>query len=224
MTAGDATFITVHVGNGDGTFQSLQAVSLPPPPDPPRTYFNRHYAIAVTAADFDADGNVDVVAACQYEFPDPDWDPDGPNTPNIFTGNYLSVLLGSGGGTFAISTLRTTEYVSDVAAEDLNADGMLDLVLAASGLLPRSAGRGRRHLFRRPVLPGRWCDNGTSDAALALADFNGDGNTDVAVPGIFVVAGNGNGGFGPPQFYPAGSSSHTHSVATADSTSTGGLT
>ena len=83
-------------------------------------------------ADVDADGKADLVAGCQYLYPDPEWDPDSPYPPQVFSGNYLAVLRGDGNGTFATAFVRADTAASDIEAQDLNGDDKLDLVLGSS--------------------------------------------------------------------------------------------
>jgi Calx-beta domain/FG-GAP-like repeat len=139
-------------------------------------------------------------------------------------GSYLSVLLGTGDGSFAASFALDGffYYGEKVVAEDFNADGNLDLAVGG-GLATPELGGGVA------ILLG--AGNGTFSApqyydylggsALAVADFNGDGKPDLAtqgysqgISGVEVLAGNGDGSFGPPRSYPVGYL--VTSLATAD--------
>jgi hypothetical protein len=209
-------YLQVFAGNGDGTFQSRQFVSIPSPPSGAPSAIYGYYPIAVTIADVDADGKADLVAGCQYEYPDPAWDPDSPYPPQTFYGHYLAVLRGNGNGTFATAFIRADTAASDVEAQDLNGDGKLDLVLTWWGTLNVLLGVGNGTFSAGPSY--YWGNAvGDGDAALALADFNGDGKIDLATTrqNVNVAFGDGNGGFAPPVSYPTGPS-WGRSLATAD--------
>ena len=120
--------------------------------------------LKLTAADFNADGLVDL-AATSYE------------------GDIVTVLLGQGNGTF-VPALGSPIGVGDgpygVAAGDFNRDGAVDLAVANNvgmsvSVLLRS-GAGFVHDPSSPIPTGQTGANG-----IAAADFDGDGRTDLAV-------------------------------------------
>ncbi len=165
----------VLLGNGDGTFQAQKLTAISGSP------------IALAVGDFNGDGRLD--AAIEVPLPQ--------------VGNYaVAVLLGNGDGTFQSAvTYPVNEQPSALAVADFNNDGKLDLVTL--GLEPSVA-------YRVSVLLGK--GDGTFQAAvntdisiiavaLVIADFNLDGNLDVATgstnlgaPLIFLL-GNGDGTF-----------------------------
>jgi hypothetical protein len=144
------------------------------------------------------------------------------------------VLLGTGDGSFAAAASVALDELAPAAAtfviggtqrpkvvaEDLNADGNLDLAVGGGGVATWEVGGGGV-----AILLG--AGNGTFSAPqyspypvgiLTVADFNGDGKPDLATQGfssVEVLAGNGDGSFGPPRSYPVGDSMVT-SLATAD--------
>jgi FG-GAP-like repeat/Cep192 domain 4 len=134
-------------GNGDGTFQS------------PQSFPADSNVESLIAADFNEDGNLDLVTA------------------DLGGGAY--VFLGNGNGTFQSAVEYAPGHLGlCLAAGDFNADGKLDLALtnqdqdSFSVLLGNGDGT-----FQSPV------DFPTSEGALGVAagDFNGDGKLDLAV-------------------------------------------
>lgn len=101
-------------------------------------------------------------------------------------GNSVSVLTGNGAGVFtpvAGSPLPMGVAPNHVLAVDLDHDGKLDLVTANTGLLPASAGINVR---RGDGLGGFGSTPSFTQLAqapthIASADFDLDGNADVAV-------------------------------------------
>jgi hypothetical protein len=159
--------------------------------------------VAVVVLDLNHDGILDIAVADQYS-------------------GAVEVLLGTGGGNFAppVSYLVSNK-LTDLAAGDLNHDGIPDLVATAF------------NQFRVSVLIGAGdgtftAASGISTAAafahpecVALADFNRDGNLDLAVSlginGINVYPGNGDGTFGTPQTISYGNGNwHPANLAVGD--------
>lgn len=146
-------------------------------------------------ADFTQDGRLDVLAAVRN---------------NIGGGTRLLLLAGTAAGTYAapvVFSLSTVSSVSNtILVNDLNADGLPDLVFGgivtpATG----SAGGGVVVVLRTStgfVVQGPFGERPSSSAAsvLAVADFSGDGNADVAsnsLTGAFsVLPGIGAGQLG----------------------------
>jgi hypothetical protein len=150
----------------------------------------------IVVADFDADGLADLATA-------------------NFDDSTVSVLLGSGPGSFAASiSLPVGSHPDSLAVGDFNGDHMLDIVTAN--------GNGWNQPGTLSVLLGG--SNGTFAAAthttvergprgVVAADFNGDGKFDVATAisgGWFetnrvnVLFGLGDGSFAAPASYGVG--------------------
>jgi hypothetical protein len=191
-------------GNGDGTFVLSSAVFANGLGQP---------MSAVTTADFDADGNLDLAIT------------------NEFVGTGAPVSLGYGKGAFtAVGSLYTGIFPIGVAVGDFNADGELDAVVASGGttLYPGSGvnvslgnGDGTFTLAGGTGIP-----LGKNLSAIVTGDFNGDGKLDLAVTDydlneVMILLGNGDRTFGTPTTIPVGN--QPEAVATGDFNNDGKL-
>ncbi|MGA8224693.1 MAG: FG-GAP-like repeat-containing protein [Candidatus Acidiferrales bacterium] len=150
---------------------------------------------AIAAADFNQDGNLDLSMVSQIAQQSP-------------------VVLGYGDGAFIpAGDLFITGFPSGMAVGDFNNDGMLDVVVAGSGSqkfpqagLAVSLGKGDGTFTSAPNSP---ISVPIGLSAIVAADFNGDGNLDLAVTNsttntVTILLGNGNGTFGTPSAIPVG--------------------
>jgi uncharacterized protein (TIGR03437 family) len=195
-----SSVISISLGNGDGTFQASGTYPVP-----------AGCAVgSLTAADFNNDHKLDLLAICQF-------------TPQLL------VYLGHGDGTFgtAVPTqfpepafegflfLATASGGVSGAVADFNGDGKLDVALLVSNDLADFPSADISIYF----LPGNGDGSfgqaapvqaGGSVVALASGDFNGDGKPDLAyltltVSGkgknelvsqsLIIALGNGDGTF-----------------------------
>ena len=125
-----------------------------------------------------------------------------------YTSSSVSVLLGNGNGTFAPAVNYATAYdgaTTSVVAADFNHDGKIDLAVLAGATLSVLLGNGDGTFQNYSSYPSA---TGAASSLLA-ADFTGQGNVDLAVLGgtgndnVYVLAGDGKGGFGAPaSYYP----------------------
>jgi hypothetical protein len=174
--------VAILLGTGNGTFTSSSA-SFANAVDPTTS--------ALAAADFNADGNLDLAIINQ-----------------IYGSGF--VALGYGEGAFnTAGSLNTSGFLNAVAVGDFNGDGKLDAIVASgSGV---SAGLGGSALGVSlgngdgtfTPANGSPISLGQQLSAIVVADFNGDGKLDVAVTDssandVYILLGNGDGTFGMP--------------------------
>jgi hypothetical protein len=178
----------ILVGNGNGTLDPSSAVFA---------NANGIYTSGVEAADFNADGNLDLAMV---------------NSPN---GQLGLVALGYGSGAFnSAGTLYTPGFPAGVAVGDFNGDGKLDAAVAGGGStkypdsgVAISLGNGDGTFTQANGSP---ISLGQNLSAIVVADFNGDGKLDIAVTdadanAVRILLGNGDGTFQSPITIPVGS-------------------
>jgi hypothetical protein len=179
--------VSILLGNGDGTFQTVQSYAV------------GWYPKSVAVGDFNGDGHLDVVVANSGFYPS-------------FPGS-ISILLGNGDGTFqAPQSYAAGLDPSCVAVGDFNGDGYLDLAVSNPPILAGAVGMVSILLgngdgtFQAAQQSGTSAQNGP--LTLAVADLNHDGHLDVVlvswITGLTVLLGNGDGTFQPAQDYPTG--------------------
>jgi hypothetical protein len=168
--------VSVHVGNGDGTFQAPRHFGVAP-------------SGALTVADIDGDGRADVLTS-----------DTSVDHLSLLIGSGDGTFQGAPVFRSGPPTGNQQAGASSVAVADFDADGLLDFAvghgfnnatvvrgLPGGGFAPPTdLGRGRGHV--------------------AGGDFNGDGRPDVAVCGaddfgnnlLSLFLGSGTGTFGAP--------------------------
>jgi uncharacterized protein (TIGR03437 family) len=163
---------------------------------------------AVVVADFNRDGNADIVTA---------------NTKD----GTLTLLLGDGKGHFteaAGSPIEATnKVVQSIATGDFNGDGNPDLVVTSSLVTEILLGDGKGGFSAGAGMPSPFNIPGAFGAGgnlVVVGDFNGDGKLDLLTWSqfgySFVWLGDGTGGFGQAQNSPLYTSSSLTSIATGD--------
>jgi hypothetical protein len=189
-----STQVTFNVATPSGTLQPAQGSPLSVAGSPQ----------AVAAADFNGDGQPDLVTA-------------------NYSANSVTVLLGDGSGGFTAapgSPFAVGANPASVAVADFNGDGIPDLVIANSGannvtLLLGNGSGGFTPAAGSPFAVG------AEPQSLAVADFNGDGKPDIvtgnyADQDLTVLLGNGSGGFTLAPGSPLAAGSFPRSVAVGD--------
>lgn len=186
-------YVTVLLGQGGGAFTAPANYTTAQPPN------------VVVTGDFNGDGNLDIASAGSGS-----------------TGS-VSVLLGNGDGTFQkpINT-PVGAYPLQMAAGDFNHDGNLDLVVSNNSTVTNAdqlsilLGNGDGTFRDAQDIPL------TSVAGnIVVADFNNDGNLDIATvqqvtSAVSIFFGKGDGTFAAPVQVPIPTNSSYGTVFTAD--------
>jgi FG-GAP-like repeat len=151
---------------------------------------------SIAVADFNRDGILDMAVSSLAD-------------------NVVTILLGNGDGTFTSGTPATTAMGSiseGLTAGDFNGDGKIDLAVSnANGAGTENSnvinillgnGDGTFTLSSQSPATGR------NPYGATVADFNGDGNLDLAVPNeldgtVTLLLGNGDGTFNTVPETPA---------------------
>ena len=161
--------VTILLGDGAGGFQ--KAASLPAGASPS----------SLVTGDFNGDGKIDLAVADSG-------------------GDGVTILLGDGTGNFSPGIrFSAGSGPSSITTADFNGDGRLDLALANadSNDITILLGDGKGGFAPAAGSP---IPVGTHPSAIAANDLNGDGVTDLAIANfgsndVFVLFGDGKGGF-----------------------------
>jgi hypothetical protein len=186
--------VSILLGRGDGTFDQATG------------YAQGQYNEGLAVADFDHDGKLDfavanystssvsvflgngkgkfkqkgtyAVGAAPIDLVTADFNSDGNGDLAAAIGwGGVSILLGSGDGTFQLGAGDSSVLAGRLSAADFDGDGKPDLAVVSNGLLYLL--RGKRDGTFKPALSS---NIGVISDSLATADLNGDGTLDLAVP------------------------------------------
>jgi flagellin-like hook-associated protein FlgL len=135
--------------------------------------------------------------------------------------NAFSVRLGTGGGTFgAQTTYAMGTALRSIALGDINQDGLMDVIgtdYFGDTLSIRLGVSGGNFGTRSTIALGA----ASGPIEINLADFNNDGNLDIAIAqfipdSIGIFMGNGDGTFGARTGYATGAAGNPTSLLTDD--------
>lgn len=168
--------ISIHLGNGDGTFQTPLLAEFD-------FFIDSTGGQRMVSADFNGDGHADLAVR-------------GEDTNQ----HLVAVLLGNGNGTFQ-TPLYTDSFLFQtrplhISAGDVTNDGAVDLVvIRANGLVSTLVGNGDGTF---ELLPGGTPISFFSVGNGEVLDMNGDGRQDLVVQvsdsrNSVIFLGNGNG-------------------------------
>jgi hypothetical protein len=146
--------ISVMRGNGDGTFKA------------PLTYSSDYLTSAVAVADFNGDGLLDVAAV----------------NSGLSASGSITIFKNLGSGNFSTPTSYTAgNNPTSVVIGDFNDDGHLDVAALNSGdaTVSLGFGNGDGTFGGNGITATGFSFNGTP-TGLAVADFNNDGQLDLA--------------------------------------------
>lgn len=218
VTAAGGNYVTILLGNGDGTFTETSSGPL--------TGVGPN---SVVVGDFNNDGNLDLAVTngagnsvsillghgngsftAAGSIPvgtDPDaiaaGDFNGDGNLDLAVAdrgsNRVIILLGNGDGTFTAtgSSIATGTYPDSIAVGDFDGNGTLDLAVANKGSNNVTVLLGNGDGTFTPAAPSA---TGAGPDALVTADFDGDGKLDLAVANatdntVSILHGNGDGTF-----------------------------
>jgi FG-GAP-like repeat len=194
-------FVYVYLGHGDGTFKSVGGFRA------------GGCSSAMASGDFNHDGKVDLALTIDQHCA-------------INNGKFeVSILLGNGDGSFRppIETSAGPRVMGGIAVADFNHDGNLDVAIENNqpqgisyvGNVEVFLGNGdgtlqHWHAYLIDLEPG----------CILTADFNGDGNSDLAACSqngdVSILYGNGDGQFQRAQNYQAAPSDGVWAIAAGD--------
>jgi hypothetical protein len=167
--------VVVLLGNGDGTFQA-------PKTSPAPSYYSGYTSFYMVAGDFNGDGKLDLSIGA------------GCASLACGGGGPLYILLGNGDGTFQ-APQATVSNAGPFGVVDVNGDGRLDVVYAGTpGVAQIYLGNGDGTFSQGRSYVAAFPDTPYIATTIATADFNSDGNPDIATAGG-VLLGNGDGTF-----------------------------
>jgi hypothetical protein len=164
------TPVSVLLGNGDGAFAAPVGLNT-----------GATSVASIVVGDFNGDGKPDIATSNNAA--------SSSGTPS------LSVLAGTGDGTFSAPVTTAIGATATALAAGSLEGGNLDLVLAGSNIVTVLPGNGNGAFTTTPTYPA----NLLYPDAIASGDFTGSGKSDLVVAGLggnaTVLLNGGNGAF-----------------------------
>jgi hypothetical protein len=223
--------LTVHVGNGNGTFQSPQTVTLPAqfPPGYTGTDPLPQLVNSTAVGDLNADGKLDLVVGGQTVFSVLTGSGYYGNYYSTYINQYVNVLLGNGDGTFSLKQSTPADSpTTAIVLGDFTGDGRPDVATdraGAYGDLVRVYPGNADGTLGAPVGTPPGTTPGTLVAGVPASDFDNDTKLDLLARDysgrLFVLKGQGDGTFVPTPAFSAGT--YPSSVAVGDLNGDGAL-
>ena len=156
-----------------------------------------------------------------------DFNNDGkPDLAISFRTGGVGIMLGKGDGSFQRASALLKGQSHSLVVADFNHDGNLDVAavggtLSFTTVLSTYLGNGDGTL---QAAKNKGIRTGVGPGGAAAADFDGDGNTDLAITltdgTIALLEGDGTGGFPSDSFHPGGSGMGVPVVADVDGNGT----
>lgn len=182
--------LLVFQGKGDGSFSGPTELTIG----------DSLTIIDSISADFNRDGIIDIAATVIYR---------------DYELTKVVLLTGNGDGTFQAPKVLITEILDTgklsilvgLAAEDINMDGIPDILVSTSGHgdypsgLAVLIGDGSGGFLRKPDFE---FNLDIDYLPIRVKDFNGDGIPDIALQGyskVYILIGNGDGTFKYPMMF-----------------------
>ena len=197
--SGDHSTVSILLGTAGGGFGAPSSITID------------HSQADILAADFNNDGKLDLIIAIPW-------------SNNLTVTPHLQVLLGNGDGTFTPVPYTQDQAVyqnpSRMALGDFNHDGLIDVATTKTpftcciGLLSVMQNVGGKMATK-----GEYTTSNSSDGkvatGIAVGDFDGDGERDIAVS-EYDVGGGVNTAEKIYLFYGAGDGTFVKSANTID--------
>lgn len=183
------------LNKGNGTFASVKSFSIP-----------GGAPVAFNTADFNGDGKLDLVTVSNAK------------------ALNVDILLGNGSGGFTkLETRRVGLHATSIKIDDVDNDGVLDIVATNPGskLVSVLLGKGGGHFSDNSRT--NYIGNNVQAQVILAADLNSDGYEDLLIGNaggdtLGVMLGNGNGTFQTMAKLQLGkvATGQAHAIATAD--------